>query len=249
MPTVKELLRAGRKEELWQMCCGFLDLNIEQFMSIQKRLLLEQIELLNDSIIGKKIMGDSSPKRRRIQEKGAADNLQGLLPRVVGRREEPCRANRCTGSIRRAGLLSIPSNGKHQVGAFDAGMCEELANWSRRCHPGKLQEKGRCIRHERRAEIYLCRRSQAIYIRHICLYSCEEIGGISLPPLEIAEKLDIEERIALSFKLALSEGLDFYFGVTVALVAIGEKINQQMGKVNIKSLLSQPKALAGWPGV
>ncbi len=49
MPTIKELLRAGRKEEVWQMCCGFLDLNIEQFMSIQKRLLLEQIELLNKS--------------------------------------------------------------------------------------------------------------------------------------------------------------------------------------------------------
>jgi hypothetical protein len=55
MPTVKELLRTGHKEELWQMCCGFLDLTIEQFMSIQKRLLLEQIELLNASAIGRKI--------------------------------------------------------------------------------------------------------------------------------------------------------------------------------------------------
>jgi len=43
-----DLMRQGRKEELWQMCCGFLDLSLEQFMTIQKRLLLEQIELLWD---------------------------------------------------------------------------------------------------------------------------------------------------------------------------------------------------------
>jgi hypothetical protein len=74
--------------------------------------------------------------------------------------------------------------------------------------------------------------------------AAEEIECVSMPSLEIAEKLDIEERIQLSFKQALSEGLDFYFGVSVALVAIGEKINQRMGKVNIKSVLSQPRALA-----
>ena len=62
MPTVKELLRAGRKEDLWQMCCGFLDLSIEQFMSIQNRLLLEQIELLNASAIGRKIFKGTIPQ-------------------------------------------------------------------------------------------------------------------------------------------------------------------------------------------
>ena len=62
MPTVKELMRAGRKDELWQMCCGFLDLNTEQFMSIQNRLLLEQIELLNNSAIGKKIFKGTMPQ-------------------------------------------------------------------------------------------------------------------------------------------------------------------------------------------
>ncbi|MDD5703987.1 MAG: hypothetical protein PHU23_18295 [Dehalococcoidales bacterium] len=62
MPTVKELLRSGRKDELWQMCCGFLDLNIDQFMSIQKRLLLEQIELLNNSALGRKIFKGTIPQ-------------------------------------------------------------------------------------------------------------------------------------------------------------------------------------------
>ena len=29
MPTLKELMREGRQEEVWRMCCGFLDLNAE----------------------------------------------------------------------------------------------------------------------------------------------------------------------------------------------------------------------------
>jgi len=33
-----DLLRQGRKEELWQMCCGFIHLSREQFMAIQKEL-------------------------------------------------------------------------------------------------------------------------------------------------------------------------------------------------------------------
>ena len=70
-----------------------------------------------------------------------------------------------------------------------------------------------------------------------------EIGGISLPSLEAAQQMEFEERLATSFKLALSEGFDFYFGLTLALVAIGERLNQQMGKVNIASLVSHPKAL------
>ena len=40
MPKAIDLLRQGRDEELWQMCCGFLSLNIDEFMEIQERLLL-----------------------------------------------------------------------------------------------------------------------------------------------------------------------------------------------------------------
>ena len=35
MTQAVELLKQGRKKELWQMCCGFIDLKIEQFMGIQ----------------------------------------------------------------------------------------------------------------------------------------------------------------------------------------------------------------------
>lgn len=45
MATAIELLRQDRREEIWQAYCGFIDLSIEEFMTIQKELLLEQLLL------------------------------------------------------------------------------------------------------------------------------------------------------------------------------------------------------------
>jgi len=52
MPKAIELLRQGRDEELWQMCCGFLSLKISDFMDIQERLLVQQLDLLNNCKLG-----------------------------------------------------------------------------------------------------------------------------------------------------------------------------------------------------
>ena len=48
--------------ELWQRYCGFLDLSIDEFMAIQKELLMDEIERVADSLLGKKIMGNQKPK-------------------------------------------------------------------------------------------------------------------------------------------------------------------------------------------
>ena len=84
MTSAVALLKEGRKKELWQMCCGFIDLSIEQFMSIQKRLLLEQLELLRRSELGKTIMEGIEPStfeefRERIPLTTYADYAPYLL--------------------------------------------------------------------------------------------------------------------------------------------------------------------------
>jgi len=62
MMEIGELLRQGRTEEVWQRCCGFIDLSIEDFMKIQKRLLLEQLELLKKCSLGRYIMNGANPR-------------------------------------------------------------------------------------------------------------------------------------------------------------------------------------------
>ena len=49
-------------EELWQEYCGFLDMDIDQYMQIQNRLMQEQIDNWSKSGIGEKILGGQTPE-------------------------------------------------------------------------------------------------------------------------------------------------------------------------------------------
>ena len=62
MTSTNELLRQGRRDEIWQRYCSFLDLSLEEFMEIQRRLLMEQIDLLARCELGQKIMHNTVPK-------------------------------------------------------------------------------------------------------------------------------------------------------------------------------------------
>jgi hypothetical protein len=247
MATVKELLRSGRKEDLWQMCCGFLELNIEQFMSIQKRLLLEQIELLNASVIGRKIFKGTVPQDvEEFRKRAPLTSYQDYCPELSEKRDD---------AMPLKPLLWQHTSGRSAEYPFKwesikwipvtQRMCDELAAiLAGAAIMASCKYKGDVSAAKHGAKFIYAVAPRPYTSGTYAYIVTEEVEAISMPALEIAEKLDIEERIQLSFKQALSEGLDFYFGVSVALVAIGEKINQSMGKVSIKSMLSHPRALA-----
>ena len=62
MLSEDKYFRNLNEAKLWQRYCGFLDLSIDEFMDIQKELLMDQIERVADSFLGKKIMGERKPK-------------------------------------------------------------------------------------------------------------------------------------------------------------------------------------------
>jgi hypothetical protein len=63
------------------------------------------------------------------------------------------------------------------------------------------------------------------------------------PGLEEAQSLSFEDRIKLGFQQAMSEGLDYFFGLSLVLVAIGEKFRQSSEGVDIRPFLTRPRAL------
>ena len=80
MSQITELLAQERYQEVWQLCCGFLDLNTDQFMQIQEQLLLEQLASLQNCKMGRKLLAGTMPQNRRgIPGAGTADHLSRLL--------------------------------------------------------------------------------------------------------------------------------------------------------------------------
>ena len=241
MPKVVELLQQGRNEELWQMCCGFLNLSLEQFMTIQKRLLLEQLELLNHCALGKKLMNGTKPRtleefRKRVPLTSYAD----YCPELLEKREDilPEKPALWVHTSGRSGeypckWVPISPAYSHQMSVLmcGIGMLSSSKGW------------GEASSFPQRPRIVYTVAPRPYVSGAMASMLGEQAPSDYLPPLEEAEGLSFEERVKLGFKQALSHGLDYFFGLSLVLVTVGDKFSQSSNGVDIRPFLSQPKAL------
>ena len=241
MPKAVELLRQGRNEELWQMCCGFLSLNIEQFMTIQKRLLLEQIGLMNRSTLGRKIMRGAKPQTvEEFREQVPLTTYSDYCPELAEKREAPLPADpafwvHTSGKSGEYPCKWVPmtqafadelSRVMYGVGIFAS--CKEWGDVS------QINEHPKFV--------YTV--APRPYMSGAMASMLElQTPSNYLPPLDTAEELSFEERVKFGFQQALSQGFDFFFGLSMVLVVVGNKFSQASDKMDIRPLLSQPRAL------
>jgi hypothetical protein len=241
MPKAVELLKQRRNEELWQMCCGYLNLSLEQVMSMQKRLLLEQIRLLSRSALGKKLMPGPRPEtveefRQRVPLTTYADycpelseKMEDTLPvkpalwvHTSGRSGEyPCKWVPITPAY--ANEMSVVMYGE--------GMLAGCKKWG---DVSALPKYPNIV--------------YTVAPRPYISGAMASMLGLQtsvnyLPPMRLAERLTFEGRVRLGFKQALSQGFGYFFGLSMVLVTVGDKFSQSSNKVNIRPLLSKPRAL------
>ncbi|MBC5580563.1 GH3 auxin-responsive promoter family protein [Anaerofilum sp. BX8] len=84
--TFEEKLKSCSAAEIWQEYCGFLDLSMEEYMGIQRRLLMEQIDLMSRCALGQRFFGGDPPRtldefRRRVPLTSFGDYADVLLTR------------------------------------------------------------------------------------------------------------------------------------------------------------------------
>ena len=60
--TFQQKLRKFSKQQLWNEYCGYLELNIKDYMYIQRRLMQEQINSWCASDLGRHIYKNSAPE-------------------------------------------------------------------------------------------------------------------------------------------------------------------------------------------
>jgi hypothetical protein len=241
MPKAVELLKQRRNEELWQMCCGFLNLSLEQVMTIQKRLLLEQIRLLSRSALGKKLMPGLRPGtveefRRRVPLTTYAD----YCPELLEKREEtlPVEPALWVHTSGRSGeypckWVPMTPTYAHEMSVimYGIGMLAGCKKWG---DVSALPKYPNII--------------YTVAPRPYVSGAMASMLGLQtsvnyLPSMRLAERLSFEGRVRLGFKQALSQGFEYFFGLSMVLVTVGDKFSQSSNKVNIRPLLSQPRAL------
>jgi hypothetical protein len=234
-----ELLRQGRKEELWQMCCGFLNLSLEQFMAIQKRLLLEEIELLKNSELGRRLMGDAMPETvEEFREQVPLTTYADYLPELVEKNEdvlpaEPAMWVHTVGRIGEYNFKPVPLSARFLY-EFErlAGGIGLLAS----CNP-----QGDFLVKEHLKT--LATMAGPDYGSGIVAYLMQQALGFDILPSNV-EKLSFQEKIEMGFKEALSQGLDAFGGLPSILAYVGEMFKQGAIDVDARFLSSHPRASA-----
>jgi hypothetical protein len=219
-----KLIEEGRRDELWRKHCGFYTLSRKEFRDIQTRLMLEQITLLGSSRIGRALMRDKLPASveefRQITPLTTSDDYSEILKekKEEGLPEKPFVWARTSGSSSEAGPKWVPYTQAMFDKLVDPGIAGMIL--SSCSHPGD-------VRIEKNVR-FLMATAPPPYISGFIARSVEKhLDPIFLPSLDQGEKMAFGERIATGFRLAMREGIDYFFGISVVLARMGEQFEQQ----------------------
>jgi hypothetical protein len=240
MSNLAELFRQGRHEELWQKCCGFIDLSIDEFMRVQRQLLLEQLDLLNKCEMGKSIMRGLTPQ--------TVDEFRELVPLTTYEDYAPFLLKRKMAGLPKRPILWQYTSGKS--GEYAYRWVPVTARQLDEIEPliFALLLFATC---KRRGEVAFNELDKVLYGMAPPPYATGTMTRVFpedllkfLPPIAQAENLPFEERIQKGFNQALSEGLDLCLTLSSVAVAIGNRFGEQGNKTSLAPLLQRPRAFA-----
>ena len=236
----RKLLEEGRRDELWMKHCGFFTLTTDEFMHVQKRLLLEQINLLGNSQIGKQLFGNNIPTtveefRRDVPlttysnyEEYFEKKNEDVLP------VKPFVWARTSGRTSSKGPKWIPYTKTmyDRLGDLTVGaMLMASASYS-----GE-------VKLERNDKFLLATAPRPYVSAFVSRSAQEQLDVQFLPPLDQGENMEYAKRVALGFRLALREGMDYFMGLASVLARMGEQFEQQSGFTKLSKELLDPATL------
>ncbi len=238
MSTETELFKNDKYDELWQRCCGFIDLNLNEFMRIQERLLLEQLELLKRCELGRFILnGAMITSQEEFRKNVPLTTYDDYASFLIEKRED-----------------ALPD--KPALWQYTSGKSGEYSfRWAPVTN-AQLREIRSLLMAlvffsgcKQRNEIVFKEGDKALYGMAPPPYATGTMARVFpfdildfMPPMDEAEKESFEQRISRGFELALSKGLDVFLAMSSVTVAIGERFSQKSNNTQLSSVLKRPKA-------
>ncbi|RKX95272.1 MAG: hypothetical protein DRP84_04745 [Spirochaetes bacterium] len=235
------LLRQGKKKEVWDKYCGFTSISVQEFMDIQYGLLMEQIDRLWESKLGRNILGESKPKSvDEFRKKTPLTKYEDYLPYLEDRNEDvlPDKVYIWAHTSGKSGEYKykwVPYTKKMYEILGKTSFSVYIFSSARWKGDIRLEIGDRCL--------YTV--APPPYLSGILLdVSMDQFDFNLLPDPAKAKKMDFFDRIQEGTKTALSEGIDFFFGITSILIRISEQL---MNTKDIKKNRSLKKELFKLP--
>ena len=206
----EQKLKKLSQEEIWQEYCGFLDLSLEEYMQIQKRLMEEQIVLWSRSALGQRFLQGKelhsiAEFRQQIPLTTYEDYADILLQKQgYMLPDEPI-----------IWIQTTWEGGRHpiKVAPYTKSMLDTYRNNVLACMILSTTEtKGKFDIKAYDTFLYgLAPLPYATGLFPLALQ--DEIQIDFLPPVKEAVTMSFGERNIKGFKMGLSRGIDFFFGL------------------------------------
>ena len=241
----QEKLHKYSKEEIWEEYCGFLTLSKEGFMDIQKRLLMEQIELWSSCGLGQSILKGKHP--RTIEE------FREMVPLTTYEDYAPTLLSKQTGDLPGEPVLWVQTTwegGVHpiKVAPYTKGMLDTFKHNVMSCLIlATSRKKGDFDISVTDHMLYAL--APLPYVTGLLpLLFKDEIDIEFLPSVRDAVNMSFKERNVQGFKLGMKKGIEYFFGLGSVLYYVSQSITSMpLGrKKSLKDRLSSisPKMMA-----
>jgi len=222
----EDKLKKQQHDLLWQEYCGFLDLDINEYMQIQNRLMEEQIQLWSDSGLGQKLLKGKRPQ--------TIEDFRRMLPLTDFSDYADVLLNKRCDMLPGEPVVWIQTTwegGKHPI---------KLAPYTK--------EMLDIYKNNVMASLMLCTSNRRGYFsvrpKDRTLYGFaplpyvtglfpvvfnEEITLEYLPPLAESNKMSFGERNKVGFSLGARRGIDLFFGMGSIVSYMTENFSSAVG--------------------
>lgn len=241
--NLQERLNNKEYEAIWRHYCGFLDLNIEAYMNIQKRLMEEQMVLWAKSELGQTLLKGRMPQ--------TIDEFRAMVPLTTYDDYADVLLQRRAESLPGNPVIWIQTTwegGKHPI---------KIAPYTRNMLDTFKTNVAACLilaTTEEKGKINVTSEDKLLYGLAPLPYATgllphalnEEIDIKFLPPVKEAEGLTFSERNKLGFKMAMKDDVELFFGLGSVAYAISTSFNNlsSQGSGGLSSLLKcKPKMI------
>ena len=224
--------------ELWQRYCGFLDLSIDEFMAIQKELLMDEIERVADSLLGKKIMGNQKPK--------SVEEFRQMVPLTTYDDYEPYLSER-----REDALAEKPYFWCHSAGR--GGRFKWIPHGTEVVDKAVRTNIGSFILASttKKGEVNITSGFRLFAILPPPPYTsgaavealAQRLSFRAIPPPEQVRDMDFQERAQKGFQIALKDGVDILGALGSVLVKMGEGFAERTRSMKFSLSMLHPKII------
>jgi hypothetical protein len=228
----------SENDRVWLKYCGFLDLELEQFMAVQESLLMQQLEKAADSYLGRKLMGNRIPTSiEEFRHRVPLTEYEDYLPELNHDGGEALPGEPhvwASTSGADSGCRRVPYTLKAYQRSLDSLMAVFILACSRQRGRSTLVEGDRVLYNV----------APSPYLSGILANGASRVFHLrSVMPPDMHDGMDFGDKITRGFEMALRTGVDIMIAMTSVLVKTGNEFDRMSRKSGLSRHMMHPGEL------